>query len=203
MRIDPENRAIDGLSTFLAFVGLNLLFLLTCLPVVTIGAAVSALDEVTIRFSDEERGRPVADYLPAFGRNLLPATVLSLCTIVPVLALSFSGVFWLAHPEPLLTALAVIAFLAAAYAFAAFLHGMALVAVYRNTLRQTLRNALLLPAAEPVRTLGLVLVPVTAVCLLVLFPPFIVIVATIGCSIGAYGSAFLFRSVHSRHSLTD
>jgi uncharacterized membrane protein YesL len=170
---------------------------------VTIGAAVSALDEVTIRFSDEERGRPVVDYLPAFGRNLLPATVLSLCTIVPALALSFSGVFWLAHPEPLLTALAVIAFLAAAYAFAAFLHGMALVAVYRNTLRQTLKNALLLPAAEPVRTLGLVLVPVTAVCLMVLFPPFIVIVATVGCSIGAYGSAFLFRSVHSRHTLTD
>jgi uncharacterized membrane protein YesL len=122
-----------------------------------------------------------------------------LCTIVPALALSFSGVFWLAHPEPLLTALAVIAFLAAAYAFAAFLHGMALVAVYRTTLRQVLKNALLLPAAEPVRTLGLVLVPVTAVCLMVLFPPFIVIVATIGCSIGAYGSAFLFRSVHARH----
>lgn len=200
MRIDPENKAIDGLSSFIAFIGLNLLFLLTCLPVVTIGAAVSALDEVTIRFSDEESGRPVADFLPAFGRNFVPATLLSLCTIAPALALWFSGVFWLARPEPLVTAFAVILFLAAAYAFAAFLHAMALVAVYRNSIRQSLKNALLLPAAEPVRTLCLVFIPVTAVCLMVLFPPFIVIVATIGCSVGAYASAFLFRSVHSRHS---
>ncbi|UOE44234.1 DUF624 domain-containing protein [Agromyces larvae] len=199
MRIDPENRAIDGLSTFLAFVGLNLLFLLTCLPIVTIGAAVSALDEVTMRFADDERGRPFADYLPAFGRNFGRATLLALCLLVPAAALWFSGMFWLAYPEPLVTALAVIAFLACAYAVAAFLHAMALVAAYRNTFGRTLKNALLLPAAEPVRTLGIVLIPVTLVCLVVLFPPFIVIVATIGCSVGAYAGAFLFRAVHARH----
>ena len=49
------------------------------------------------------------------------------------------------------------------YLFAAFLYGMAQVACFRNTVRQTLKNALLLPAAEPVRTLGILLFPVTAV----------------------------------------
>ena len=58
------------------------------------------------------------------------------------------------------------------YLFAAFLYGMAQVACFRNTVRQTLKNALLLPVAEPVRTLGILLIPVTAVCLTILFPPF-------------------------------
>ncbi|WP_395243936.1 DUF624 domain-containing protein [Agromyces sp. MMS24-K17] len=200
MRIDPENKTVHGLSTFLAFVALNVLYLVSCLPVITIGAATSALDEVTIRYSDEEGGRPVADFLPALWRNLGRATLLMLATLVPAVALAFSGVFWLGHPEPLLTGLAVVAFVAAVYLFAAFLHAMALVAVYRNTFRQTLRNALLLPAAQPVRTTGIVLIPVTLGALMVVFPPFGIIVATIGCSVGAYASAFLFRSVYSRIS---
>ncbi|GAA1822243.1 DUF624 domain-containing protein [Agromyces salentinus] len=199
MRIDPENKALDGLTTFLAFIALNVIFLVSCVPIVTIGAAVSALDEVTIRYADEERGRPVAGYFPAFGRNFVQATLLMLCLLVPAAALVFSGLFWLFNPEPFVTALAAIAFLAAAYAFAAFLHAMALVAAYRNSFRQTLKNALLLPAAEPIRTLGLLLIPVTIGCLAVIFPPFVLVVATIGCSLGAYGSAFLFRAVHARH----
>ncbi|WP_394550815.1 DUF624 domain-containing protein [Agromyces sp. MMS24-JH15] len=200
MQIDPESRTVHGLSTFLAFVALNVLYLVSCLPLVTIGAATSALFEVTIRYADEESGRPVADFFPAFRRNFGRATLLMLATLVPSVALAFSGVFWLGHPEPLLTGLAVVAFVAAAALFAAFLHAMALVAVYRNTFRQTLRNALLLPGAEPVRTIGLVLVPITLGCLMVVFPPFGILVATIGCSVGAYGMAFLFRSIHSRRS---
>lgn len=198
MRIDPESRTLHGFSTFLAFVVLNVCYLLACLPIVTIGAATSALYEVTIRYSDEESGRPVADFFPAFGRNFARATLLMLCTLLPAVALAFSGVFWLRHPEPLLTGLAAVAFVAAAWMFAAFLHAMALVAVYRNGFRQTLRNALLLPLAEPVRTLGILLIPVTAACLMAIIPMFGILIVTIGCSVGAYASAFLFRSVYAR-----
>ncbi|MGO8609939.1 DUF624 domain-containing protein, partial [Rhizobium johnstonii] len=62
MQINPDGKAVGGLSTFLAFIALNLLYLVTCLPLVTIGAATSALYEVTIRYSDDESGRPVADF---------------------------------------------------------------------------------------------------------------------------------------------
>lgn len=199
MQINPDGKAIGGLSTFLAFIALNLLYLVTCLPLITIGAATSALYEVTIRYSDDESGRPVADYFPAFGRNFWRATLLSLILLPAAVVLTFSGVFWLSAPEPLVTGLAIIAFLAAAYSLAAFLHAMALVAVFQNTLRGTLKNALLLPAAEPMRTMGIVIIPVTAVAMMILFPPFAVIVATIGFSVGAYVSAFLFRSIYARH----
>lgn len=199
VQINPEGRALGGLSSFIAFVSLNILYLITCLPIVTIGAATSALYEVTIRYSDDEGGRPVADFYPAFARNFWQSTVISLILLPAALVLTFSGLFWLSAPEPLLTGIAIVAFLAAAYAVAAFLHAMALVAVFRNTLRATVKNALLLPAAEPVRTMGIVIIPITAICLVVLFPPFGFIVATIGFSIGAYATAFIFRSVYRRH----
>jgi len=70
MKVDPESPAVQGLTTFLAFVVLNLLYLMTCLPVVTIGVATSALYEVTFRYADEERGNLLRDYIAALGAEV-------------------------------------------------------------------------------------------------------------------------------------
>jgi uncharacterized membrane protein YesL len=199
MRIDPDSRAHGGVSTFLTFVALNLLYNPVCLPIVTIGAATSALYEVAIRYSDDESGRPLKDFFPAFRTNFGRATALMLCLLLPAVLLGVSSVFWFAHPALFAGVAGVLAIVGAVYLFAAFLYAMAQVAYFRNTVRQTLKNALLLPAAEPVRTLGVLVIPVTAVALTILFPPVAVLVTTIGFSVGAYATAFLFRSVFTRH----
>ena len=51
------------------------------------------------------------------------------------------------------------------------------------------------------RTLGILLIPVTAVALTILFPPFAILLLTVGFSVGAYATAFLFRSVFARHQV--
>ena len=198
MRIDPESRGLNGLSTFLVFVALNVVYLVACLPIVTIGAATAALYEVMIRFSDEESGRPLRDWFAAFRANFGRATLVSLALLLPFLVLAFSGFFWLSLSHVLSGAASALAFIGAVYLLAAFLYGMAQVAYFRNTVRQTIKNALLLPVVEPVRTLGIVLIPVTGIVLTILFPPFVILLLTIGVSIGAYASAFLFRSVFAR-----
>lgn len=199
MRIDPDSRTVQGLSTFLEFIALNVMYLVTCLPVVTIGAATSALFEVAIRYSDDESGRPVADYLPAFARSLRRGTLAGLALLLPVALLAFSAVFWYSMPTVLGTVAGIVSTLAAVYLFAAFLYAMALVARFQDGVRRTLKNALLLTAAEPVRTLGLLLLPVSLACIGILFPPFLVILGTIGFSVGAYVAAFIFRSAFARH----
>jgi uncharacterized membrane protein YesL len=195
MKVDPESPPVQGLTTFLAFVVLNLLYLMTCLPVVTIGVATSALYEVTFRYADEERGNLLRDYIAALRRNAAQATAVFAALGLPLAALLFAAVFWSALGGALSVAATIIAVLAAAYLLAALLYGLALVASYRNSLRQTLKNALLLPGAEPLWTLGILLVPVTCVALLVAMPGFVYLIATIGFSVGAYASAFLFRRV--------
>lgn len=199
MRIDPDSRALGGFSTFLTFVGLNLLYILVCLPIVTIGAATSALYEVTIRYSDDESGRPLKDFFPAFRANFGRATVLMLCLLLPAVLLGFSSVFWFSYPALFAGVAGVVAVIGAVCLFAAFLYAMAQVAYLTGPVRQTLKNSMLLPAAEPVRTLGVLVIPVTAVALTILFPPVAILVGTIGFSVGAYATAFLFRSVFARH----
>lgn len=199
MGIDPGSRAVQGLSTFIEFVALNVMYLLTCIPLVTIGAATSALFEVATRYSDDEAGRPVADFFPAFARNLRRGTLTSLALLVPTVLLTFSAVFWFSTPTVLGSAAGVLSVLAAVYLFAAFLYAMALVARFDDGIRRTLKNALLLASAEPMRTFGLLLLPVALASISILFPPFLVIVGTIGFSVGSYAAAFIFRSAFARH----
>lgn len=200
MKIDPESRSLQGMTSFLGFVALNVIHLVCCLPVVTIPAATSALYEVMIRYSDDESGRPLKDYLPAFARNARAASVRGLCLLVPALLLAASAVFWAAYPNILAGAAALLAVLAAVYLFTAFLYAMALTAVFTGGFRRTLKNALLLPAAEPLRTMGILLIPIALVCITVVLPLFGVVLVTVGFSVGAYATAFLFRSVFARRS---
>lgn len=199
MQIDPNGKALQGMTTFLAFVALNVLYLLTCIPIVTIGAATSALYEVTIRYADDESGRPLKDYFPSFGRNFRRASLLSLFLLVPFAILVFSAIFWWSHPSAAGAAAGAVAAIAAAYAFIAWMYAMALTAWFDARPTRTLKNALLLPGAEPARTFGIVLIPIALVCITLLFPAFGVILATVGFSVGAYATAFLFRSVFARH----
>jgi uncharacterized membrane protein YesL len=199
-QINPDSRVLQGLSTFLSFVGLNVLFLLCCLPIVTIPAATSALFRVTIRYADDELGRPFRDFLPAFASGFVQATAVGFALLLPGALLAFSAAFWFSAATVVGAVAAGIAALGAVYAFVSFLCGMALGAQYRNTVRRTIRNALLLPAAEPLRTGGILIIPVTAVCLTIIFPPFIVLVLTIFCSAGAYLAAMLFRSIFARRT---
>ncbi|MGC3994878.1 MAG: YesL family protein [Propionicimonas sp.] len=200
MQVNPDNRTFQGITTLLSFIALNVIYLLCCVPVVTIGVATSALYEVTFRYADEESGNLLKDYFVALKRNLVQASVVFLALAVPLALMVFAAVFWSSLNSTVSWAASALAGLAAAYLFAAILHGMALVASFHNTTRQTLKNAMLLPIVVPLRTLWIVLVPLTCFALMVVVPAFTFIVATLGFSVGAYGTAFLFRPVFRRFS---
>ena len=199
MQVNPDSPRTQGLITFLSFIGLNVIYMVSCLPIVTIGAATSALYEVTYRYSDHESGALIRDYFIAFKENGVRATQVMAATLVPALLAVFASVFWLQYDTLLSGIAAVLAAVVAIYLALTFLIGMALVARFESPFSQTMRNALSLPGAEPARALGVLLIPATEIGLSSVFTPFLFIVVTIGFSLGAYGSAFLFRSMFGKH----
>ena len=202
VKVNPESPAVQGFSTFVEFVALNVVYLITCVPVVTIGAATSALYEVTMRYADEERGNLLRDYFTALRHNVAAATAIFAALGVPVAVLAFASAFWFSLGGPTAMVIGIVLVLATAYVFAALLYGLAQVAAFRNTFRQTLKNAVLLPGAESLRTVGLLLIPLTTFALAVAMPSFMLIIVTVGFSLGAYGSAFLFRQVFGKYAYT-
>jgi uncharacterized membrane protein YesL len=198
MRIDPDSRSVQGLATFLQFVALNVLYLVACLPVVTAGAATAALYEVALRYADDERGYLISGFFVGLRRNLWRGTAVGLLLGVPTAIAGFAAAFWLALGSALGTAVGTVAVLLTVYLAAALLFGLALVARFADPIGRIVRNALLLPLAEPLRTIALLARPAAMVSLLYVYPPFVVMVATIGFSVGAYIDALVLQSVFRR-----
>ena len=146
-----ENPVMRALSTTADLIMLNLLTVLCCLPVVTVGAALTALNTAAIKIVRGEETAPVKDYFRAFRVNFKKGTILGL---VFLLVFAVLIVDYLAAGNavsilrPVIAAIALLVLMLGQYAFA-------MLARYENTLRGTLKNALLLSIGYFPRTLGM------------------------------------------------
>ena len=140
---NPDSKFMQFLSRLGDLMILNLLFLLTSLPLVTIGAGLAAMYTVCFRFdTDRERG-VVSTYFAAFRENFRQATVLWLilalcigtaCLNTAVFYVMTASVHWF---WPVFGFLAVLAVLIFSYTFP-------LLSQFENSILGHLRNALAL-----------------------------------------------------------
>ena len=86
---NPESRFMEALSTISDLMILNLVTLVCCLPVITIGAALTGMHYVLLKMVRREEGYIVRSYFKSFKENFLQAT------IIWILFLLFLGIFFL------------------------------------------------------------------------------------------------------------
>ena len=85
---NPESRFMEALSTISDLMILNLVTLVCCLPVITIGAALTGMHYVLLKMVRREEGYIVRSYFKSFKENFLQAT------IIWILFLLFLGIFF-------------------------------------------------------------------------------------------------------------
>lgn len=78
MKINLDSPVIVFLTTVADFMILNILFILCCAPVITIGPAVSALYTITMREARHEGGYIFKPFFKAFKNNFKQAFLLSI-----------------------------------------------------------------------------------------------------------------------------
>ena len=86
-----EGPVFSSLSRLADLFWLNLLFILTCIPLITVGAASTALYYVTLKMAKDQEGYITRSYFKAFKDNFVQATViwLLLLAVIVVLLLDF------------------------------------------------------------------------------------------------------------------
>lgn len=189
---DMENPVMRALGAVCDLLVLNLLTILCSLPVVTAGAALTALDDVTLRIVRREDDGIVRGYFRAFRANLKKGVALGLIFLFAAAVLYVDYSIAAALAPVLRVAVVAAALIVGAVALYAF----ALLARYENTLLQTLKNAATLSVAFFPRTLGL-LVFTVALWLLCLyfFQIALPVLLMFGLSLPAYIGALLFSGV--------
>lgn len=177
---------------------LNICFLVCCLPVITMGTAVSALYSVCFRFGTQREKGAVGSFFRAFRQNLKQGIPLFLVTSVLTALACWLTVLFLrtsgpAHygflPSPVLL---LISCILSGYAFP-------LLALFDNSVAGTLKNALILGISYLPRSILVVAVNLLPLMVLladtVLFLRLSVFCVFLYFSGAAYVNTFVLKAV--------
>ena len=146
----PDSKIMQIIGRISDLIVLNILFLISCLPVFTAGAAVTAMYALCFRMLRQEDGNIVKPYFRAFKENFRPATGIWAILIFILVPDYFYFHRFFQAGNPLFYGfvfLAAVTVLTAGIAFP-------WVSQFRNTVPQTLRNALLLSIGNLPRALA-------------------------------------------------
>jgi len=151
--LDSDSWFMQLISRFSSLVILNLLFLCTCIPIFTVGSALTAMYDVVFRMDTEREGKLTSAYFRSFSANFRQSTPIWLLFLLFLIASCANAVIFsnmggaLGHVLFVLSVVILInIFLVLGYVFP-------LLSQFDNTTGNTLKNALLLSVANLPRTL--------------------------------------------------
>ena len=190
-----------GMEKVADLIVINLLFILCSLPVVTLGAAATAM-HYTLRRWRENEGNLTKDFFYSFRLNFRQATILWIIFLLLVAVLVWN--FWLISSWTgfMYQVVTVMLFVAIAVLLAWVSVVFPLLARFDNTTGKTAQNALLIALVSPVRSLGAVALNVLPVALAFLLPGVFLICSVLWlgllCSSSGFAVQILFARVFDR-----
>lgn len=164
---NPDSPVMQGLSRIADLVVLNILCVICCIPVLTIGASVAALYDAAYRLMQDEGGIYKA-FFRAFGSNFKQATIQWLIQLAAAAALCLSLYVYAQSAASRALLLLVVLMIVLWCAVTAWV--FPLQSRFRNSVKNTMRNALLCAMAYLPRTLAMVVLNMLPWCLLLLYP---------------------------------
>lgn len=187
-----DNPLMKALSIAADLLILNILTLVLSLPLVTMGAAVTAMNDIVIRIVRGEEGYTVKPYFHAFAANLKKGTFLGLIIIAAGALLYFDYLAAKTYIPIMKAGVIAIGVIVLAVSFYAF----ALLARYENSFGATLKNALILTIGNFPRTLFMVVCAVAMWVACINFTQFgIPILILFGLSLPCYVNCLFLNGV--------
>lgn len=192
---DPDSLFYRILLFLTDLVVLNVLFLLTCLPVFTIGPSLTALYTVAFRLGTPREGGVTRDYFRAFRANFRQGVILGLLATVWVAAAAFC-LYWAARQN---TATLVAFGSVVCLGVMTLGYVFPLLSRFDNTCPGTLKNAMLLCLGHLPRSIVVGAVNVLPVILILTYPATFfelgLIWLLVWFSASAYGNCRLLAAV--------
>ena len=175
---------------------LNVLFILCSLPVVTLGASLTALHRVTQNMLFEQEEPLIKAFFRAFRQNFKQSTLAWLVELVVIVSLVCDVLLVMAYfngglAKAMYILVAVLAILVAGV----FSYLMPLIARYENGMRQQVNNAVVLAIIKLPKTLLLVFLNLLPVILVLISVPVFVQTLIFWVIIGFAFVSFLTSSI--------
>ena len=200
----PDNPVMILLSRIFDLIALNICFVIACIPVFTIGPAITALYDVALRMAEGDFGDTVKHFTASFKKNFRQGISLWIITALIGIFL-VSDLYIIFYVLPLeLFLIQIPVWLLLFLDISVMIYAFPMLARYEQTNQQLIKNAVLLSIGNiPLTIFIIVILGITADLslhngsLLVLF---FSILLFIGCALLARIFAVFFRRIFLKAS---
>ncbi len=191
---DIDGPLMQGLTKIADLMILNFLTILCCIPIITAGAAVTALHYQVLKMVRKEDTYVARGYFKAFKENFKQATIVWLLLIVAVLFIIFDyTVIGFSEEGGIAYWYGVV--VGAFAIFIAFTATMVfpIMAKFSNTTIRTIKNAMAISVLKFPQTILMLIMYSIPVFITLFFMQLLPLVLMFGFSMPVYGSAVLYN----------
>lgn len=188
-----DSPLMNGLGKLADLIWLNILATICCIPIITIGASLTALHYVVLKMVKDEEGYITRSFFKSFKENFKQATLMWLMLLVVFILLMadflifrFSGISFPGWCQVALIAIAVLIMFAT-------MHLFPLLSRYENTIRATYKNSLFMGILHLPKTILMMLCWIIPVVITIYVESFFPIVFFLGISGPAFLNALLYK----------
>ena len=158
-----DNVVVRALTKICDMVCLNVLWLICCIPIVTIGAATTALYTIMLKMVKNEEGYIFRGFFKAFKSSFKQSTIIWIIVLLLGIVCTIDYRVAAVMPGTVGLVMRTIFFLLGFILLSVTIYIFPLTARYENSIRATFRNALILTVGKLPYTLLMVAVMVLAV----------------------------------------
>ena len=171
---------------------LNVLFIITCLPILTIGVSLTALYQTTLQLADNTDSYILRNYFSNWKQNLKQGILIWIPSFI-MLILCIFNLSVLPHmPQNLYrTTCLCLQFVLLFFLYGIFLYAFSLPKVYRSSCLNTLRNALFMTFKHLPVTCLCLCISVIPSALIILLPKITGWILSFFIVIGSSGTAYI------------
>ena len=187
----PDSKAVRFLTVLCNLVILNFLWILTSLPVVTVGASNSAMFAVLFQYLDQGSDAVVKPYFKAFAANFKQSTQVWIPVLLVGVLLLLDGWYLTGHAGDV-SCILWIPFgllLAALMAAGTFIFG--LIPRYQNTTQQLLRKSVLIFLMNLFPSVAIILVQALPLLFFLFWPSMFLRIGILWLMLGVSGFGYI------------
>lgn len=171
---------------------LHLLWIITSIPIITIGASTTALYYTAMKSVKLEEGYIAKRFFKSFKENFKQATIIWLILLVVGAVFAFDLYFAIANSKKLLTLIFTV--MTCVYLFI-FFYAFPILARFSNTIKATLKNALLLAVKNMPWTILIFAITFLFIYSQTLSAIFVFYMLFMGVGTYAYITAFIYNRI--------
>lgn len=194
-----DNKLVRIMGKLADLIWLQILTILCCLPIITIGAAFTAMHKILLQLRRKEEGAITREYFRSFRSNLGQGILIWLLYVVVFLVLYLDKTLLSGSTEGspfrillvVLTVVSVLMIISLNWVFV-------ILSRYHNTFWGTLRSAFLMGLSYPLHSIAMIILALSPLLTLLWSMRTLPVVALLGITLPGFLQAFIYSGIFEK-----